>query len=175
MILLGLCYYPKERGRGNPILSSCQKETSGKSLSPCGRLVKWMASRFSFAFPSKATKQKGFRAPSRNTAILLVFLKWVSFKHLAVGQNQWYHFEVGAPPILVGILARIGMFTGGTIWVLTHGHIAISGLLGASPFNTKTAGRGTFRRVFLARERVVLRAEALVPAVLALLGTEARV
>ena len=27
---------------------------------------------------------------------------------MAVGQNQWYHFGVGAPPILVGI----GMFTG---------------------------------------------------------------
>ena len=30
--------------------------------------------------------------------------------YLAVGQNQWHHFGVGAPPILVGI----GMFTGGT-------------------------------------------------------------
>ena len=30
--------------------------------------------------------------------------------YLAVGQNQWYHFGIGAPPILVGI----GMFTGGT-------------------------------------------------------------
>ena len=28
---------------------------------------------------------------------------------MAVGQSQWYHFGVGAPPILVGI----GMFTGG--------------------------------------------------------------
>ena len=31
----------------------------------------------------------------------------------AAGQNQWYHFGVGAPPILVPILLRIGMFTGG--------------------------------------------------------------
>ena len=29
-----------------------------------------------------------------------------------LGQNQWYHFGVGAPPILEPILAGIGMFTG---------------------------------------------------------------
>ena len=33
------------------------------------------------------------------------------------------HFGVGAPPTLVGILVGIGMFTGGTIWILTHGQI----------------------------------------------------
>ena len=38
-------------------------------------------------------------------------------------QNQWYHFGVGAPPILKPILVGIGMFTGGTIWILTHGHM----------------------------------------------------
>ena len=43
--------------------------------------------------------------------------------HLAVDQNQWYHFGVGAPPILEPILVGIGMFTGGTIWTLTHGHL----------------------------------------------------
>ena len=35
-------------------------------------------------------------------------------RDMAVGQNQWYHFGVGAPPMLVGMLAVIGMFTGGT-------------------------------------------------------------
>ena len=39
----------------------------------------------------------------------------------AVGPNQWYHVGVGAPPILEPILVRVGMFTGGTIWILTHG------------------------------------------------------
>ena len=29
-----------------------------------------------------------------------------------VGQNQWYHFGVGAPPIIEPILVGIGMFTG---------------------------------------------------------------
>ena len=33
--------------------------------------------------------------------------------HMAVGQHQWYHFGVGAPPILEPILVGIGMFTGG--------------------------------------------------------------
>ena len=41
---------------------------------------------------------------------------------MAVGQNQWYHFEVGAPLILVYV-SGIGIFTGGTIWLLTHGHM----------------------------------------------------
>ena len=31
---------------------------------------------------------------------------------VAVAQNQWYHFGVGAPPILEPILVGIGMFTG---------------------------------------------------------------
>ena len=38
-----------------------------------------------------------------------------------MGQNQWYHFGVGAPPIL-SILVGIGMFIGSTIWILTHRH-----------------------------------------------------
>ena len=35
-------------------------------------------------------------------------------EHVAAGQNQWYHFGVGAPPIVEPILVGIGMFTGGT-------------------------------------------------------------
>ena len=31
------------------------------------------------------------------------------------------HFGVGAPPILV---YGVGMFTGGTIWILSHGHVS---------------------------------------------------
>ena len=42
--------------------------------------------------------------------------------NMAVGRNQWSHFGVGAP-ILGPILVGIGMFTGATIWVLTHGHL----------------------------------------------------
>ena len=43
---------------------------------------------------------------------------------MALGQNQWDHFGEGAPilePILVVGLNR--MFTGGMIWILTHGHM----------------------------------------------------
>ena len=35
-------------------------------------------------------------------------------------------FGVGTPPLLV-VLVRIGMFTGGTIWILTHGHVFAGG------------------------------------------------
>ena len=48
---------------------------------------------------------------------------WLQFSvpvscNMAVGQNQWYDFGIGAPPMLV-------YFSGdwGTIWLLTHGHI----------------------------------------------------
>ena len=67
------------------------------------------------------------------------------------GQNQWDHFRVGAPPILVGLwLSKpfwdpilvgigeftthfrtcfsgwIGMFTGGTIWILTRASVGLA-------------------------------------------------
>ena len=50
-------------------------------------------------------------------------------------QNQGIPFWlVGAPPILESILLGIGMFTRGTIWLLTHGQVSTlpnrSGLLG---------------------------------------------
>ena len=35
-----------------------------------------------------------------------------SSSYMAVGENQWD-----------AVLGGIGMFTGGTIWILTHGHI----------------------------------------------------
>ena len=45
-----------------------------------------------------------------------------------MGQNQCYHFGAGAPPILEPILVGIGMFTGGTIWILTHGQFNLGRL-----------------------------------------------
>ena len=53
---------------------------------------------------------------------------------MAMGQSHWYHFGVGAPPILEPILV-VGlnrMFTGGTVWILTHGQILMSCDLGFS-------------------------------------------
>ena len=41
------------------------------------------------------------------------------WEEMGVGQNQWYHFGVGAPPILEPILVGIGMFRGST-----HGQMA---------------------------------------------------
>ena len=35
-------------------------------------------------------------------------------QHMAVGQNQWHHFGVGAPPILVYFSGDWDVFTGGT-------------------------------------------------------------
>ena len=57
---------------------------------------------------------------------------WVGPKgDLAVGQDQWYRFGVGAPPILEPIVVGIWMFTGGTIWILTHGHLSFETHSGA--------------------------------------------
>ena len=50
---------------------------------------------------------------------------------MAVG----HHFGVGAPPILESILVGIGMFTGGTIWILTHGHIVSLFFFGLPAFS----------------------------------------
>ena len=41
--------------------------------------------------------------------------------HLAVGQNQWYHFGVGAPPILVYFSGDWDVHWG--YGRLTHGHL----------------------------------------------------
>ena len=43
---------------------------------------------------------------------------------MAVGQNQWYHFGVGAPPILVYFSVDWDVHWG--YGLLTHGHISIS-------------------------------------------------
>ena len=54
------------------------------------------------------------------TALSFSKVRLLATRCVAVGQNQRYHFGVGAPPILEPILVGIGMFTGGTIWILTH-------------------------------------------------------
>ena len=54
--------------------------------------------------------------------------------------NEWYHLGVGVPPIFVYFSGWIGMFTGGTIWLLTHGHLfCVAGV----PF-LSTSRRGIF-------------------------------
>ena len=42
---------------------------------------------------------------------------------MAVGQKQWYHFGVGAPPILVYFSGDWDVHWG--YGILTHGHMAV--------------------------------------------------
>ena len=42
---------------------------------------------------------------------------------MAVGQNQWHHFGVGAPPILVYFSGDWDVHWG--YGLLTHGHVAV--------------------------------------------------
>ena len=46
-------------------------------------------------------------------------------QHMAVGQNQWYHFGVGAPPILVYFSGDWDVHWG-TIWILTRAHMFVT-------------------------------------------------
>ena len=48
--------------------------------------------------------------------------QWMLNWYMAVGQNQWYHFGVGPPPILVYFNGDWDVHWGCVI--LTHGHIA---------------------------------------------------
>ena len=48
-------------------------------------------------------------------------LKRVIRAHLALDQNQWYHFGVGAPPIVVYFRGDWNVHWG--CGILTHGHL----------------------------------------------------
>ena len=60
------------------------------------------------------------RATAANTSLPL----GVGSSHMAVGQNQWHHFGVGAPPILVYLSRDWDVHWG--YGLLTHGHMASS-------------------------------------------------
>ena len=51
----------------------------------------------------------------------LLFLLFVGTHNMAVGQNQWYHSGVGAPPILVYFHGDWDVHWG--YGILAHGHI----------------------------------------------------
>ena len=57
-------------------------------------------------------------------------------QQMAVGQNQWYHFGVGAPPILV-------YFSGDGIGILTHGQMSRKRGVVATLCDTKHIPRGS--------------------------------
>ena len=54
--------------------------------------------------------------------------QWLKVPFDCGGQNRFgipfWGFSVNSPPILEPILVGIGMFTGVTIWILAHGHLA---------------------------------------------------
>ena len=90
----------------------------------------WFPSRESLgSFPTP-------RVIPRHPWLVHVFLKWLLVKFMspglnlthtqtAVGQNQWYHFVAFCTThIRTYFSGWIGMFTGGSIWVLTHTQIA---------------------------------------------------
>ena len=54
-----------------------------------------------------------------------VLIRGTDQSHVAEGQSQWYHFDVGefTTHVRTYFSGWIGMFTGGTIWILTHGHV----------------------------------------------------
>ena len=56
-------------------------------------------------------------------------------------KNQWYHFGVGAPPILESILV-VGLGSSlGTIWLLTHGPVIVAPNGKGSSRNLGRSGR----------------------------------
>ena len=84
------------------------------------------------ATPKMKTSNTGYRKPSgdhslaaSSMASLQVSTSYlanaVACGHMAVGQNQWYHFGVGAPPSLVYFSEDWDVHWG--YGILTHGHI----------------------------------------------------
>ena len=61
-------------------------------------------------------------------------------RDVAVGQNQWYHVGVGAPPILVYFSGDWDVHWG--YWILTHGHIVSTE--GSSNKRTRKARQAEF-------------------------------
>ena len=57
------------------------------------------------------------------------------------GSKPMVPFWDGAPPILEPILVGIGIFTGGTIWVVTHGHFAGGAAFFAASLRLSQPGR----------------------------------
>ena len=88
---------------------------------------------------SKPAVQPTFFSNTRASTVFLTRFcrlgpgEW-SFPDVAVGQNQWYHFGVirCTTHFRTYFSGWIGMFTGGTIWLLTHGHVFPNARAGCS-------------------------------------------
>ena len=79
------------------------------------KLMELFSETFRYLPLAHVLENQALACPARAAARHLMWL-WLS---KPVGS----HFGLGAPPILEPILVGIGMFTGGTIWLLTHGHV----------------------------------------------------
>ena len=69
-------------------------------------------------------KRRNFRLGHRTDLCKNVSLQRTMCLHaenVGVGQHQWYHFGVGAPPILVYFSGDWDVHWG--YWILTHGHL----------------------------------------------------
>ena len=97
-------------------------------------------------------------APASRPKLAKACGKFVGRRDMAVGQNQWYDFGVGAPPILVYVSGDWDVHWG----YLTHGHIGIwteelsvsydssMSTLPPSPAGSEIGLVGSFRAVHMA-------------------------
>ena len=70
----------------------------------------------------RALEDRGMtQAPNAHAGLLGRVRERALRAHVAVGQNQWYHFGVGAPPVLVYFSGDWHVHWG--YGLVTHGHV----------------------------------------------------
>ena len=89
------------------------------SFDPQG-IERVLLSRETICFCRKFRTRRGGKSIARlnrpccsSASVCFIEFPLPTSKHMAVGQNQWYHFGVGHHPF-ESLLVGIGMFTGGT-------------------------------------------------------------
>ena len=91
-----------------------------------GKAISWVAhtlfleDNFSGGWPEcRSTKGRDYEGNGKKKKKKKKKKKHVQ-AHMAVGQNQWFHFGIGAPPILVYFSGDWDVHWG--YGILTHGH-----------------------------------------------------